>query len=211
MKPIIKCSKGHNRCGESLAALPPTVSLVSSVRVGIPGQQARVFIEYIPSNVIDVVRKSLDHTAHGRSLVNDALTCQSLDDAIVEAQAVGTRLLGYVEPQNLLFVFSESAQALAYLPLELPIGDHHTNAMQPPLADAGNQQGADRQKADANACAVVFCYVSNANSLKPLSGCEQEAGEHQANCYQVSWCELEHLKNVLHDFNGHAQSVRGAA
>ena len=192
-------------------ALPPVVTLVRSVCIGGAVQDSRLFVEYIPSNLAHVVRESLDGITHVGSPPNDALISQPLNNAIVDAQLVGARLMDYVEPQNLLFVFSESAHALAYMPLELPTAYRAAEQLERPATDTNTQQRNDTNKPDANARAVVFCYVSDADYFQQVCRGEQEASQHKANCYQVAWSELEHIKRSFQNFSGHSQSVGGAA
>ena len=190
---------------------PGVVSLVRSISIGSPNQQNRFLVEYIPSNVVDVVLKSLNHVAQFGREHDDVLRCQSLDNAIIEAQAIGSRLLDDVKPQNLFFVFSESSQALAYMPLELPAAMHFTQGLQNRVSYTYKQQSTASQKQDSDSRAVVFCYVTDANLLRQFCGSEQQESHNERDCYQVAWCDLERIKRMLEEVSGHEPSVEQKA
>ena len=184
----------------------PSVTLVRSVDVGGAIEQGRVFVEYVPGNLVDLLCKAIRHAAGVGASEDDVAADQSLDDAIVNAQRVGARLLAYVVPQNLLFIFGESGQALLQLPLETVSGNALTDLALSPSQYADKQQAQTKQEPDADSRAIVLCQVGNAQALRHLVGRKDDDAEHQAQCYQVAWSELQKLKQWLDDV-AHQQSV----
>jgi hypothetical protein len=69
-------------------------------------------VEIIPSEIANVVSKPLQNIPHRSRHINNACGYESLNNAIINAQDIGSRLLGKVKPENLLFVFGESVQSL---------------------------------------------------------------------------------------------------
>lgn len=187
-------------------SITPVLSLVGTVGLGAAMEQGRVFFEYVPSNLVDVVRKTLQQVAGIGTSEYDTPCNQCLDDAIVNSQRIGAGLLGYVEPENLLFVFSESAKALMQLPLEAPLANT-TDGEAPCTISTSNHQQADaQQKCNANSLAIVLCQISDAQPLSDLIGRKDDQSERYSECYQVTWCELEKLQQWL-KYVSHSASV----
>jgi hypothetical protein len=69
-------------------------------------------MEIIPSNITNIVRKPFEHVPNGCGSVDDSFGYEFLDDAIFNAECIGSRILCDVEPQNLFLVFGESVQSL---------------------------------------------------------------------------------------------------
>lgn len=186
-------------------------TLVSSPCVGSAVEQGFVFIEHIPRNAVDVECESTDQAAYGGRPENDAVIGQRLHDAIIEAQLVGARLVRYVEPQNLLFVFSESLQSLKQITLELPLFENTTTRDIDGLDNPNTQERPAQQQANPNNRAIVLCHILDAQCLQQLTGGKKQEGQNSANCYDISWSELQRLKDLFEKFSGHKASVGGAA
>src|SRR5438874_2161371 len=91
---------------------PHAGALVGAIGLRRAIQYPRMFVEVLPRGLFDVEGEPLQHVAHVGRLVDDALAYESLHDAILVAEDVGFRLLGHVEPKNLLFVFGETTELL---------------------------------------------------------------------------------------------------
>ena len=183
--------------------------LVGPVSIGGPGQQVRIFVECVPSNLIDVVRETVHHIAHISGPKNHSTTSQSLNRSIVDAQMIRARLKMHVVPQNLLFIFGECAQTLVKSALELPIADRYVDRGLNPLCRADDEQGAAQQKPDANAWAVVFCHINDAQPLRDICGGPQDNTQDQRDCYQVTGAELDGLKKLLDEVIDHGAILSG--
>lgn len=185
----------------------PVVTLVGSISIGLADKQARIFIEHVPGDFIDVEGKSLQQATHVAGPEDHTAPDKTLYDAILIAQRVGARLLRNVVPENLFFIFGESTQALGKIALELPLVKGSTNLFGHPLAGINQQQRQTEQKAEANDLAIVFCKVRNAKLLRPLIRGEERDAKHEAECYQVAWSELESLKEMFGKFSEHREMV----
>eukprot|EP01136_Pigoraptor_vietnamica_P034548 Opistho-1_new@98642 len=117
------------------------VAFVSPVRVGCALQKGRVFVEHIPGHLADVVVKAVEQATKLGCQKNDAGGYQTLDDAIVHAQAVCARLVLHVEPQNLFLVFVQPSQAVRDFPFRLePVPPSFYDDLQ--CAEAAEHQDA---------------------------------------------------------------------
>jgi hypothetical protein len=191
------------------SALPHRiVTLIRSIKVGRPIEQGLFFVEYIPGEFADVVRKAIDTVAVVRHPDYDACAGQSLYDAIISAQTVGSRLIADVKPQNLLFIFGESAKALVYLPIESPLPHPFPWDGIDELAYGDQQQSGAGQEGDAEPMAVVFCHVRDAEPLSRLCRREEQETQNQTDCYQIFGSELERVQRVLDEVRGHAAIVQ---
>lgn len=185
----------------------PVITLVRSIKIGLPVEQRRYFVECIPSNLMDVVSESLNQTADVGYPADDACTGQTLHHAIICAQGIGSRLVAHVEPQNLLFVFGQSAKALAHLALESPLAHHGLDERKTGLGETDAQQCHTGQECESKPLAIVLCHVSNTELLREIAGREQQEGQDHGNCYQVAWSELKKLKSVLEQVGNHCGMV----
>lgn len=173
-------------------------------------QQHWCFIEYIPSSLGDVMREVEVPGSAGSGGQNPGLA-QTIDDTVVQAKILGARLLAYVEPQNLLFFFGETAQALGHAQITIPLGAVCTHLCDHPVTGLDRNNGATGKKPHADDCAIVFCQVSNTKALEKCRVAKKQNSKQHGDCYQVAWGELEGLKHMLQNFGGHSQSVGGAA
>lgn len=182
--------------------------LVGAVKVSSPLKQGLIFIEHIPGFIGDVEGKTVQHTPHIGCAVNHAIGGKTLDNAIIKAELVGARLLPYVVPQNLLFIFSESGEALSDMRLELTALEDVTQRAVDPLDPPNQEQRTKQQQDKPENRAVVLCEVTDANRLKPLCRTKKKEHQDQADCYEVLWCELKGLKQLLDDVCRHGESLR---
>lgn len=175
----------------------PAVSLVGSVVIGRPVQEFRVFVEVIPSDIADIVCKPLKHVSHTRSAINDSVGYESIDDAIINSERIGLALRGVVKAENLFFVFGESVQFLRdalFRFLESRSIPYNSADLYAPV----NSKESDRcEERETNPLAVVLCQVSNAESIGKAVRCEQHQAGKDADSCQISWSELQSVKEVL--------------
>lgn len=75
-------------------------------------EQVRMYVEIIPRHLTDVIRKPVDHISDLGNSMDDAYGCQTIHDAIINAEAVASSIADDVMPQNLLLVLAEDVQAL---------------------------------------------------------------------------------------------------
>jgi hypothetical protein len=189
----------------------PVVTLVRAVNVGAAIGQGRIFVEHVPGNLADVVGKTFNQVASAGAPEDDAAAHQSLYNAVSHAQRVGTRLLDKLVAQNLFFIFSESAQALIYLPFESAPGNRFFYAGPSPADGANKQQAEAQQKRYADGLAVVLCHASNTEPLRHLIGGKDDKAKHQPQCYEVAWGELEKLQQWLEHIGHGLTAQQGGA
>lgn len=151
-------------------------SPVGPTEFGFSFKEPFVFVEVLPSEVADVVRNpSNEAPGIGRSK-DDLRGYESINDAIAELQHIGLRLLEYVKPEYLLFVFSERVQAFFDYPFCLQPGP-------PSSHDADKPEQDRRQENSADPRAVVFCKLENTDFFEEFLGPEEkgtaEEGDHR--------------------------------
>jgi hypothetical protein len=174
-----------------------TKNLVCPVGVGCSVENLRVFVEFLPHDFIDVVSKPINHVPHVRRHLYDALGYESLHNAISDAEIVGLRLLSVVEPENLLFFFGEPSKArfefrngiLAPSPTAECSPSHRNHRH--------NEEARSDDQSETQPRAIVLCKLNETNLLKKLLGREQQYGSHDPECYQVTWGELQELKDAF--------------
>lgn len=182
-------------------------SFIRAIGVGCPKEQFMVFIEIIPSEIRDVVSKSLHQGAEGRRPADNACGFKSLNDAIIVAQNIGFRLLGNVKAENLLFVFGQTVQSLQSALREF--ADQHFISY--PATDCyapvrGEERACD-DKRQGDPLAVVLCKLVNAESLEPFAGTKQKKGSNDTERYEVTWGQLQSLQQRLGIITTHIVGV----
>ena len=171
--------------------------LVRSIGIRRPIQKVNVFVEIIPSEIADVVSKSIKDVSHACRLINDSGGYKSLNDAVVNAQNVGLSLLGKVKPENHLFIFGETVQSLQTglrkmcdrLLVTYPADDCY--------GPIYSEQDARDNKCDGEPCAVVLCKILDAEPLRQLFRRKQKQGGDYTKRYEITWSELQTLQKSL--------------
>ena len=184
-------------------ALPIRLPLVGSISIGGSFEQMRVYVEVIPREIVDVMRAPLKHIAERCQSVNDSIGYETLNDAIIVAENIGTGLLRYVEPENLLFVFGQTMQSISYVPIETPLSP-------PPFCD-GNSIGGNGDSEQSNGNnkgkpkhrAVVLCKLKHSDELEKFIAGKEKKGGHDTKRYEIAWSELQELKKRLRGFSDH--------
>ena len=159
-------------------------------------------MEIIPSEVANVMREPLKDIAERCGLINDAVGFESLHDAVFNAEHIGASIVGDVEPENLLFIFGQTIQSLGYAPIDAP--------MPPPFINERNYVGEQRDNKERNGNnkgkpknrAIVLCKLRYANTLKELGTWKEKGGRHYPERYEITWSELQKLKECLGDLGG---------
>ena len=173
------------------------VTSIRSVKVGSPVQQFWMLVEIIPSEIADVVSKPLDHIAKLGGAINDACGYESLDAAIINAQNVGTSLLGKVKPENLLFVFGESVQSLQSGLREICDRLLVTYPASDCYGPIYSEEDARANKDYREPRAIVLCKIKNAEPLERLVWKKQKQSGDDAKRYEITWRELQNLQRSL--------------
>lgn len=113
-------------------------------------------IDVIPRELRDIVGKPFNDVSCGGSAKNYSLGYKTLDDAIINAEHVGLCSLRHVEPENLLFIFGETAEALNYAPIVLPTPPPASNALTEPDNTRHRQKYHRSDECQTKSRAIVF-------------------------------------------------------
>ena len=176
---------------------------VGSVSIGRSIKDVRMFIEFLPHDLIDVVSKPVNHVSHIRRSLYDSLGYKSLHNAVSDAEIVGLRLLSVVKPKNLLFFFGEPSKVTfeffdgLLVPSPTPECSPTSGNHRHDKKSAGDDQSETEPRA------VVLCKLNETDLLKELLRRKQQHGGHKAECYQVTWRELQDLKRALQNSVNH--------
>lgn len=183
--------------------LPRCIKLIVSCR-GRPRQQPLVFLQVLPRELRDIVRKSIVFHAHGVRPADDACGYQAIHDAIPDCEDIRLRLIGHVKPENFLFVFGERLEFLELFVAELARSMNLPYPLQDGYGTIDEPQDRGHDEDAAEPRAIIVCKLIEADFLKERFGAEQEHGGNQSKCYEVSWSKLEDIKRELGDFRVHA-------
>jgi len=179
--------------------LSKLVRVVFPVSVSCPQQQGFVSLEVTPREVAKVVINAKPTAAQPTCRADDPGGYKTLDDAIVNAQAIGFRLLGYVEPENLLFAFSESVEVLHRFIYSFLIKNSIPYAVDDLFGPISEKQRDRYDKTKAEPRAIVLCKVVDAKVFQnPIWAAEKKGGEY-GNCYEVSWSEIQKLQQHVEE------------
>lgn len=181
--------------------------VIRPIDVGFAVEQCKLFVEVLPRDITDVMGKLTGPSSKRGGPKNDACGYQTLNDAIADAQDVAARLLRYVEPQNLLFLFSESLQALDYASIELPLPPLTPDVGCPGASNGHTQQNAGHDERHPQNRAVILCKLVNADLMQQLRVGIQEHATHDADHQEVTWPQLQAVKQRLDDLRAHSSPL----
>lgn len=162
-----------------------------------------MYVEIIPSEIADVMRESFEHVAERSRLINDTIGYETLHDAIIVAENIGTRLLCYVEPQDLFFVFGQTVQSLGYAPIEFPLAPPRFNEREYVRKSGYGEEGNSNNEGKPKHGAVVLCKLKYADELEKFLSDKEQEGSHNSKSYKIAWCELQELKKSFGYFRNH--------
>lgn len=181
-------------------------TLVGPVSVGRSVESLRVYVEVIPHEITDIVREPFPHVAERCGTIDDLIGYESLNDAIFNAEHVGSSILGDVIPQNLLIVFGQTLQSLDDALVEFPLPQKALDPIEPPASDGYEKKNYRGQEKNPENCAVILCKLRKPESLLELRAAKKYEARHQSDCYKVTWSELQALKDGLNDLVGYGVS-----
>jgi len=161
-----------------------------------------MFVEVVPSRFSDAVRKGIDIPGMSGDL-KDACGDETLGGAIVELQGVCSRLLPYVDSEDLLLVFGESVQALRDAAADYLSAEAVINWSNNPCHNADHGHCAAEDKNRRNNRAVVLCKVEKTEVFERVFGGKEKQSGHETNSYQITWGEFEHFHKGFGDGFNH--------
>lgn len=169
------------------------IAPVGAVSISRPNKQIRMFVEVFPREILDVIAEPLKHVSDLGGSINDSCGYKTLHDAIIDTQGVRSRLLRYVKPENLLFVFVESLEALYRFPLDAADVEEGHSEHGKPTCDGHDDNAARNQEYSPDVRAKLLIKVVQPEFGDPFGWSEQvESTGYGDNC-EIPWSELQCL------------------
>jgi len=166
-----------------------------------------IYIEIIPREITNIIREPFKHVADRRSAEDNAGGCKTLYDAIVKSENVALGLLGNVKPENLLFIFSQSVEAFYHVCMELPLPPPSFNNIHDSKTGRNREKRGGKDEDNADNRAIILCKFVNTDKSDELLGAEKKKGCGSSERYEITWSELQKIKNVLRDSNHNLQKL----
>jgi hypothetical protein len=145
---------------------------ITSICIRRAVKQCLVMADVIPGFIADVMGKGHVSSANICGTEYNTIGCESINNAIINAQNIGARLLGEVKSENLLFVFGQTVQSLQSTLREFT--DEHLAAY--PAKDCYGsiytEKDTRKNKHAKEISAVVLRKIINSKFLQPLVGTE---------------------------------------
>lgn len=185
--------------------LPIRLPFVGSVGVCGAVEQMRMYLEVIPRELVDVMREPFESVTHRSGQVNDAASFESLHDAIVDAERVCASVLRDVVPENLLFIFGQTVQALLDTPIPAPPDPPLFYESDAVASNGNHEQGDGDNKGKPKHRAVVLCKLKHSDELEKFLFGKEKKGGHDTQRYEIAWSELQELKKRLGGFSEHSE------
>ena len=165
-----------------VATLKKVFFFISPIKVSFPIEKPKVYVEIIPSQLINIVSKPFDQVSLVSSPENNTLGYQAINDAVIDAQHIGFALLAEVIPEDLFFFFGETVQALqdAFFSFnsERYIPYNHTDFYAP----VNNDKGRSCNKSNAKPLAIILCKVVNTECFRNIIFDKQKHATKHNNC-----------------------------
>lgn len=158
-----------------------------------------IYIEIIPRKITDIVREPLKHIADIGGPKNDACGYKTLDDAVINSENVALGLMRNVIPENLLFVFSQTVEAIRHAIVEFPPPPPSFNKICCFGNDSYSKKRRGEDENSANNRAIILCKVVNSDMFCDSFWTEKKKGSSTAERYEISWRELQKFKNMLNE------------
>lgn len=183
--------------------LPQRRSLVCPICVGTSFKQMLVYVEVIPGEITDIMREPIKHISEAGRTINNSFGYESLYDAIINAERVGSSLIGKVIPENLFFVFGQTIESLGHFPIEFPLSPPVSYERKCVCKNRYKKKGHCDDEDKSNNRAIILCKLKDAQLFKDFFTAKEQKGSNDAECYEKSWSELQELKERLCKFGEH--------
>lgn len=186
---------------------------ISSAFVCRAFEKRRIYIEVIPCKVTDVEGKPFEHASNICGSEYDSCGYESLYNAIIDSENIGLRLIIDVKPEDLLFVFGKREQSLLDALIEFPFYPPAFDPLCKFNGNCDNDECRGKQKYDAKPRAIILCKIKNTYDLESFFGTKNQKCRSDTNRYEITWSELQKIKNRLEDIANHdeASGLKGIA
>jgi hypothetical protein len=141
-----------------------------------------------------------------RNEIDNTIGYQSLHYAITKAERTGAGILRYVEPQNLLFFFGQTIQALFSAPMDLNLGPQFLGERKQIINKHYNDNCCGNDKDKSNNRAFIFCKFIDTDFTEKFFTEKKHRCRNNAEYYEVTWSELKEIKKASDDFCNHDNS-----
>lgn len=155
-----------------------------------------IFTEVLPSVLLDIVCPTT-LTPHRPHTAEDIAGYKTVNDAIVDGEILCARLSKYVRAENILFVLSQSIEALSNYPFYIEECPMESDVLADRLKQYSGEQYRRQQEDDADKRAVVFCKLAEADMLNKISAGEEKDCGSRGKYKEVSWLQLQKLNRRL--------------
>lgn len=169
------------------------LDFISSIFVRLSIEQGLVFIEVIPSYLIDIKCEAINHITGLSRHVNNGGTSKSIHSAILDAEIIASRLEEYVKPENFLFIFCEDKQSFLNFSFNFKIRENLTNA----CPKRHHNQGYKSYKSNAQNRAIIIHDLSETQGVKEFFRGKNEYRNGNNSSYVITLLELKDLQNSL--------------
>ena len=178
-------------------------NLVAAINVRRSRKQVWVLVEIIPREITDIVSKSIHRAPKSRREVYDFYGCKSIDDAIINAEKIGSRLIENVKTENLLFCFGETVQSLQSglrefcdrLSVPYP-AEHCYGPIYTEQDTCGNEGYGEPH-------AIVLCKIVNSEPFEQFVRQKKKQGGDDSKRYEITWSELQKIQQHLWIIGAH--------
>ena len=165
---------------------------------GRPVQKPWGIIEDLPSKACDIVIKPLGETHNCTCSIYDSSLYQTIDDATRAIEFTAFRLLRYVKPQNLFFLFGEGFEffydSIPEFPTPENWGKHIKNLLADPNGSNTNHKASKKQENQADPFSIVICRGIYPQFIQHIIGNNvNNAASNPKNGY-ICWAEF--LKKI---------------
>ena len=171
-----------------------------------------MFVDILPRGFADVVGKASKLGANAViGGVENSCGYEAASDAILELEDIGSRLMEHVKTEDLLFVLSESAEALVDFlskPFELASARDGFPAFCRYIDD---KKDCGEQEYKSVPRAIVVCKFKKAETVQELFWGEEKNSSGNAQRHEVTWGEFQKIKKRLGEGIKHVPSTNGAA
>lgn len=182
-----------------LMEVKPICPFVSPDGVCRAFEKTGIYIEVIPRMITDIVCDPFNQVADRSRPENDTLGYKSLNDAVIDSENIALSLLHDVKSENLFFIFGQTIESLNLALIEFPFLPPSFGPLCEFNEACSAKECEGKNQNDTQPRAIILCKLQNTQFFENAFRTEQQKGCGGTKRYEITWGELQKIKQKFCD------------